>query len=282
MARIRSLSRVAQLLLASALCVGLLLASSTAFAGRSVAELAERLRNASDFRVRVQAALALGASKSDDAVTPLCDGLEDTNATVRSAAAAGLGRLGKQGGLTCLDKRAKKESNASVKSQIQRSIGQIKSGGGGSTGMARAPDGSTKYYVAIAATKNKGDRNASEIDRIVQAAIRKALLANGAMAVAPSGETAAQAQAVMRKHKVRGYLLQPTVEAPKYADSKLTIRVRVTMFTYPNQALQGEFAPKLTQSGTPSEDIDSENELIKMASERAVARFITVAETTKN
>jgi len=283
MDRIRSLSRVAQLLLASALCVGLLLASSTAFAGRTVSELAERLRNASDFRVRVQAALALGASKSDDAVSPLCDGLDDSNATVRSAAAAGLGRLGKQGGLTCLDKRAKTESNASVKSQIQRSIGQIKSGGGGgATGLSRAPDGSTKYYVAIAATKNKGGRNASEIDTIVQAAIRKALMANGAMAVAPSGETADQAQAVMRKHKVRGYLLQPTVEAPKYEDSKLTIRVRVTMFTYPNQALQGEFAPKLTQSGTPSEDIDSENELIKMASERAVARFITVAETTKN
>lgn len=281
MAPIRSLSRIAQLLLASALCVGLLLASSTAFAGRSVSELAERLRNASDFRVRVQAALALGASKSDDAVTPLCEGLEDSNATVRSAAAAGLGRLGKQGGLTCLDKRAKTESNASVKSQIQRSIGQIKSGGG-STGLARAPDGSTKYYVAVAETKNKGSRNASEIDTIVQAAIRKALLANGAMAVAPSGETAAQAQAVVSKHKVRGYLLQPTVEAPQYEDSKLTIRVRVTMFTYPNQALQGEFAPKLTQSGTPSEDIDSENELIKMASERAVARFITVAETTKN
>ena len=57
--------------------------------------------------------------------------------------------------------------------------------------------------------------------------------------------------------------------------------MRLTMFTYPNQALQGEFAPKLTQSGTPTEDRESENELIKMACERAVARFITVAETTK-
>lgn len=146
---------------------------------------------------------------------------------------------------------------------------------------ARAPDASTKWYVAVAETKNKGNRNASEIDKIVQTAVRRALLANAAVAVAPVGETTAQAQAVVQKHKVQGYLLQPTVEAPEYADSSLTIRVRLTMFTYPNQALQGEFAPKLTQSGTPSEDHDSENELIKMASERAVARFITVAETTK-
>ena len=221
-----------------------------------MAELASKLRTGSDFRVRVQAALALGASRSNDAVSPLCDGLEDTNATVRSAAAAGLGRLGKRDGLTCLDKRRKAETNGSVKSQIDRSISQIKAGGGG--GLSRAPTGSSKYYVAVAATKNKGSRNASEIDSIVQAAVRKALMANSTMAIAPSGETAAQAQAVLSKHKVRGYLLQPTVEAPVYADSKLTVRVRLTMFTYPNQALQGEFAPKLTQTGTPSEDIESE------------------------
>lgn len=280
MVRSQSLLRSVRLLLASVLCLVALLATSEAFAKRSVAELADKLRNGSDFRVRVQAALALGASKADAAVPPLCDGLEDTNATVRSAAAAGLGRLRKSDGLGCLEKRAKRESNGSVKSQIQRSIKQIKAGGG-STALTRPPDGSSKYYVAVAATKNKGGRNASEIDNIVQAAIRKALLANGAMAVAPPGETDAQAQAVLSKHKLRGYLLKPTVEAPVYADSKLTIRVRLTMFTYPNQALQGEFSPKLTQSGTPSEDIESEDVLIQMASERAVARFITVAETTK-
>lgn len=281
MDRICSLSRQVRRGLALLSCVAVLLATSTAAAGRSVSELAERLRNASDFRVRVQAALALGASKSEQAVTPLCDGLDDGSATVRSAAAAGLGRLRKRGGLVCLAQHAKTETNGSVKSQIRRSMNQIKNAGS-ATGQSRAPNASTKYYVAIASTKNKGERNAAEIDAIVQAAIRKALLANSAMAVAPSGETVAQAQAVISKHKVRGYLLRPTVEAPKYANSKLTIRVRVTMFTYPGQALQGEFAPKLTQSGTPSEDIESENELIKMASERAVARFITVAETTKH
>jgi hypothetical protein len=262
----------------SLLCVAALLWSPSAFSAPTVPELAERLRNASDFRVRVQAALALGASKSNDAVSPLCDGLGDTNATVRTAAAAGLGRLRKQNGIACLEKQAKSESNPSVKSQIERSIGQIK--GGAAPTLARAPDGSTKWYVAVAETRHKGTRSTSEIDAIVQAAVRKALLANGAMAVAPAGETTAQAQAVLQKHKVQGYLLKPSVDPPEYADSKLTIRVRLTMFTYPNQALQGEFTPKLTQSGTPTEDIESENELIKMASERAVARFITVAETT--
>lgn len=279
MDRTQPISQRARTALTSLLCTAALLWSTSAFSAPTVAELAERLRNASDFRVRVQAALALGASKSNDAVSPLCDGLGDANATVRTAAAAGLGRLRKQGGVACLEKRAKSETNASVKAQIARSIGQIK--GGAAPALSRAPDGSTRWYVAVAETRHKGNRSAREIDAIVQAVIRKALLANGAMAVAPTGETVAQAQAVLGKHKVQGYLLKPTVDPPEYADSKLTIRVRLTMYTYPNEALQGEFTPKLTQSGTPSEDIESENELIKMASERAVARFITVAETTK-
>ena len=275
--------RRCRLALAVLLGALILLASGRAAAERSVKDLAERLRNASDFRVRVQAALALGASKSNDAVPPLCDGLEDANATVRSASAAGLGRLKKTDGISCLEKRAKSESNASVKTQIQRSITQIKSGGSAGAGsLARAPDGSTKWYVAIGETANKGDRSNGEIDAIVQKALRRALLANSAMAVAPEGETIAQGRGVIAKHRVPGYYLQATVEEPKYEDSKLTVRIRLTMYTYPNKALQGEFAPKLTQSGTPTRDTASEDELIKMATERAVARFITVAETTKN
>ncbi len=273
-----SLSRYTKLLVATLLFAVAVLVSTTAFAKRTVSEIADRLRNADDFRVRVQAALALGASHSNAAVSPLCDGLNDRNATVRTAAAAGLGRLKKRKGLGCLNKRLKSEANASVEFQIKRAIKDI--GGGGE--LSRAPNGSTKWYVAVAPTKNKGGRRASEIDAIVQAAVRKTLLANQSIAVAPSGETSSQAQSIFSKHKVRGYLLKPIVEAPAYADAKLTIRVRLTMFSYPNETLQGEFSPKLTQSGTPSEDIRSENELIKMAFERAVARFIRVAETTNN
>src|SRR3954453_615218 len=51
------------------------------------------LANSEDFRVRTQAALALGASKSERAVVPLCSGLGDPNTTVRAASAAALGAL---------------------------------------------------------------------------------------------------------------------------------------------------------------------------------------------
>ncbi len=45
------------------------------------------------------------------------------------------------------------------------------------------------------------------------------------------------------------------------------------MWTYPDKALQGEFAPKLTQSGTPKTDIESEDALMKMCVENAIESF---------
>ncbi len=243
----------------------------------SVDVLADRLRNASDFRVRVQAALALGTSSDAAAVSPLCDGLDDSNTAVRSAAAAALGRLGQKSGVACLKARLPNESNASVTSQIRRSIGQLEGGGGrSSASAAKAPDSNSKWYVALGTSKTRGGREAGETDGLVQETARTALMSNSGFAVAPPAETGAQAGAVISKFKLKGYYLQATVEEPKYEGSKLTIVVRVTMYSYPNKALQGEFAPKLTQSGTPSKDKESEDALIKMAVTRAIESFVKV------
>ncbi len=170
------------------------------------------------------------------------------------------------------------ESNASVATQIRRSISQLE--GGRSGPLAKAPDASSKWYVAIGAAKAKGGRGAAETDAIVQDAARSALAATAGFAIAPASESPSQAGPVISKFKLKAYFLQPTVEEPKYEGGKLTITVRVTMFSYPNKSLQGEFAPKLTQSGTPSKDKESEDALIKMAVGRAIESFIKVAAAT--
>ncbi len=255
-----------------------MLRASSAHADPKVTDAADKLRNASDFRVRVQAALALGTSSSAEAVRPLCDGLDDTNTAVRGAAAAALGKLGKKEGLPCLRNKVGAESNTSVATAMRRSISQLEDAR--SAPLAKAPDGSSKWYVAIGAAKTKGDRVASETDGIVQETARGALASTAGFAIAPASESPAQAGTVLARHKLKAYFLQPTVEAPKYDGGKLTIVVRVTMFSYPNKSLQGEFAPKLTQSGTPSKDKESEDALIKMAVTRAIESFIKVASTS--
>jgi len=256
----------------------LVLVPALALADAKTDELADKLRNATDFRVRVQAALALGATNDQAAVKPLCDGLDDSNTAVRTAAAAALGKLGQKSALPCLKAKVPNESNASVTAQLKRSIAQLE--GSRAAAAAKAPDASSKWYIAVGSTKTKGDRNASETDSIVQETARSNLISTSGVAVAPAGENAAQANGVISKFKLKAFFLQPTVEEPKYEGGKLTIVVRVTMFSYPNKSLQGEFAPKLTQSGTPSKDKDSEDALIKMAVTRAIESFVKVAQSS--
>ena len=69
----------------------LVLSAGGASASDRLGELANKLKTDKDFRVRTQAALALGVSQSDRAVAPLCGGLDDENHTVRAASDDGTG-----------------------------------------------------------------------------------------------------------------------------------------------------------------------------------------------
>jgi hypothetical protein len=267
------------LLLVTAL--GSALAPSAALAA-TVAELAAQLRSSDDFRVRTQAALALGASGDEAAVKPLCDGLGDSNVSVKVASAAALGKLGKPSGLPCLKAALAKESTPSAKSQMEKSIASLESsGGGGSAAAAPAPPPpgpDAKYYVAIQVT-NKTGRPAAEIDALVRTAMQEKLLAKKGFAVAPKSETPAQGGQIVKSKKLKGFFLIATVEAPSYGGGDLSQVVRVSMWTYPDKALQGEFAPKLTQSSTSKGDTQSENLLMKMCAETAIESFQKVAAT---
>lgn len=254
------------------------LAAGNGRADSDTASQAEVLKNGRDARARAQAAGQLGASHDASAVKPLCEGLDDSVGTVRGAAAAALGKLAVKSGLPCLKGKLENETSAPVAVQIRRAIARIEDA---SKNITRPPDAASKWYVAVGKTKTKGDRNAAETDALVQETARTALISMSGFAVAPIAETAVQANGVIAKYKLRGYLLQATIEEPKYDGSKLTVVVHVTMYTYPHNALQGEFAPKLTQSGTPTKDKESEDALIRMAIARAIESF-TKAVTASN
>jgi hypothetical protein len=265
------------LLLASAL--GSLIAPGTARAEQKVAYLIEQLKTSEDYRVRTQAALALGTSGDDVAVQPLCAALTDANTAVRVAVAAALGKLGKASGLPCLQAAQSRETTASVKSQIDKSIATLTAlqATTSSAPAAPPPPGpDAKFYVAIQVT-NKTSRPAAEVDAIVRAALQDKILAKKGYAVAPKAETPSQGGQIVKAKKLKGFFLVATVEAPVYGGGDLTQQVRVTMWTYPDKSLQGEFAPKLTQSGTSKGDTQSETTLMKMCAESAAETFQKVA-----
>jgi hypothetical protein len=262
------------LLLTSAL--GVALAPAVARGEQKVAYLVEQLKTSEDYRVRTQAALALGASGDDAAVKPLCDALADRNASVKVAAAAALGKLGKPAAVPCLKAAQGKESTPSVKAQIDKSIAALDQGAPAGPSTPPPPSADTKFYVAIQVT-NKTSRPAAEVEAIVRGAIQDKILAKKGFAVAPKTETSTQGGQIVKSKKLKGFFLIATVEPPIYGGGDLTQVVRVSMWSYPEKSLQGEFAPKLTQSGTSRGDTQSENLLMKMCAENAAENFQKVA-----
>src|SRR5687767_7620791 len=83
--------------------------------------LSEKLED-SDFRVRTNAALALGATNEESAVPSLCKALNDGSETVRQASAVAMKRLGKPSAGSCLKTRAGVETNDGVKTAITRAL----------------------------------------------------------------------------------------------------------------------------------------------------------------
>lgn len=233
-------------------------------------DLVRQLKTSDDFRVRTQAALALGASGDDAAVKPLCDALADGNVMVKQSAAAALGKLGKAAGVSCLKTALAKETAAGPKKQMEKALDTL---AGSAAPPPPGPD--SKYYVAIEVA-NKSKRTLDEVDAIVRSAMQSKLLRKTGYAVAPKGESSAQAGKIVKAKKLSGYYLIASVEAPAYDGGNLTQVVRVSMWSYPTKALKGEFAPKLTQSDTPKPDPEGEKTLIKMCVESAVDTFTKV------
>lgn len=93
------------------------------------ATMIRTLAEARDFRVRVQAAFAMGNTRDGGFRPHLERALRDTNPAVRAAAATGLGRLGDRSALAAL-RRAARDDSAAVRMQAQRAIERIQEGDG--------------------------------------------------------------------------------------------------------------------------------------------------------
>lgn len=265
-----SAARAGRWLYALAVAVLIMLVSGSAWADK-VDRLAEKLRNADDFRVRTQAALALGASKSSRAVDPLCDGLDDSNTTVRAAAAAGLGKL-RKGGVECLEKALGSEQSDSVKAVIKKSIRRIKKKLGGALGPG------SKVYIAVEVTNKTSLRDGRVTNRVRKGA-DSALRRMEGWVLAPDGETPDEAKKLLAKHSgVDAFFLSPKVKS-KSAGGVTKVKLEVAVFTYPGKALKGMFSITVGMEGEESDDLLED--LIKEASKAAFKKFASNSDRFK-
>lgn len=242
--------------------------------------LVDRLKS-DDFRVRTNAALALGATNDDAAVQPLCGALSDSNEVVRQAVAAALKRLGRASSLECMKSRLASEPSDAVKLQITRAVQSIEAAGptpaatGSSPSSDAAPKNvaNAKYYVALSPVANSSGRAQADVDRIVLAAIKNKLDSVGGIQLAPRGETPEAARAVISKRNLKGYYLAVSVDKFDYSGGNLKVTVKVAVFSYPGKDLRGEVPAGLTQTGVRAGDTGAEDNLMGMAAGRATELF---------
>lgn len=262
------MTRATKPILAALLCALMLLLGGGVAGAATVSSLARKLAHDDDFRVRTQAALALGRSRSSRAVDPLCKGLEDDNDSVRAASAAALGKL-KKGGLDCLKKRYKKEKSRNVKKMILKSIRLVREAEAGPTITSRS-----KYYLAVDSTNDQTGRGGGSVDALVRKTIIRAAATLEGSVIAPAGESRDQAKKVLRKHRqLEAFKLAPTVHPPQYSGGHLTVEFEVLVYGYPGNNLQGTVSRSATMPGVSSKDVAKENQLIEALAKSAMDQF---------
>jgi hypothetical protein len=235
---------------------------------------------AEDFRVRTNAALALGQTGDETAVNPLCAALDDGSDVVRQAAAVALGRLAKPMALGCLKDRLAVEAVDGVKRQILKALDALQPAAQDPSSPSAPRGGSAprvvanaKYYVALSSVSNQTGRADAEVGRLIDDAVRGKLGELGEFQLAPDHEGPEQARAAMAKRKLKGFYLSIRVEAFDYSGGNLRVRVKIAVFTYPGKDLRGEVPAGLTQTGVRPGDKTAEDTLMQMAAGRAVELF---------
>lgn len=255
-------------LLVGLVCLFGVTLGSTAHA-ESVAELAKKLRTHEDFRVRTQAALALGATASKEAVAPLCDGLDDKVDTVRAASAGGMAKLA-LGGKDCLERRLRVETSSNVKKMIRKALRLIAEGAG-ATGLGP----NAKFYVAFKTVQNGTGR--SSVSGTAVSAMRSRISQGKGFVFAPSGETPKQAKKRLRKNpQVVGYALEPKVSTTK-TSGELLVTCAIDLYDYPGGDSLGGVSRSAGKSGIDEDDESEEDGLVKKACGQAAGEFMSLA-----
>jgi hypothetical protein len=195
--------------------------------------LSKQLATAKDPRLRTQAAVILGASKTPAAVTPLCRALKDSEAVVRSAVARAIAELRQPSGLSCL--KSHKEFNPEVRTVVANAL------------AALAAAASVKsLYVALEPIRDETGNLSSEDLKLAESLLREKLGRMGAR-FAPAGESKSAAQSVVRGKGVKGYLLRPKVNVVGAG-----LKFDLLVMTYPEQSLKGTYNVKASGAKPPA------------------------------
>ena len=236
----------------------ILLRASAASSGPAVdghlGFLGRQLAKAKDPRARVQAALMLGESQEEEAMSPLCGALGDGSPLVRAGAARALGQLELVGAVGCLSARRSLESEADVRGEIEKSV----------VSLTAFRDRRPSLYVALLPTSRTGGNFSADLVELTDLRLRERL-GHLSTLLAPGQETSGQAKGILKKKKLRGFQLRPRLSAAEGGG----LRLNILCLSYPEQAVLGEV--DVHASGAPPADLV--RALVPRALEEAAQTF---------
>ncbi|HEY6878509.1 MAG TPA: HEAT repeat domain-containing protein [Polyangiales bacterium] len=213
--------------------------------------LIKMLASSDQFRVRTQAALALGSRAADPAaVNALMAALKDDHPAVRAASAGALELLKDSSALVAL-KVARKDKDAGARAAIEHAITTLERA---AAPAAPEPSGSSVYYVAIGTPSAQVGLPAPALRELREHVVKEVSGLNG-VRIAPENEGQAAATNVLRSKKLVGYYLDSSVtKIEQKPDGALRAQVSIIVGTYPGRAMRVMLSGAATVTGSGSGD----------------------------
>jgi len=216
------------------------------------------LAEASDFRVRVSAALVLGHTRPEGAREALEEALGDGHPAVRVAVARALGTLGDPAALGALQRRLGQDSSSSVMAQLRVSIAELKRAAGADSAgddSRHLPPG-VRYVVDLGSMRNHsgvGGQRGEELAQVLGAAARSRAQSMRA-GVFVDGDDSLRQQASARHVPVITLDGNVTQVTEARVGGGVQVQVRVEFAVRRGQTLKGTVSGAATTFG-PGSDI---------------------------
>jgi hypothetical protein len=232
-AKLRRLSRLA---VAAVACLAMTLTHVSSSPAQDAQSAGADLAHASDFRVRVSAALLLGKTRPEGARVMLEHALDDGHAAVRTAAAAALASVGDPAAVPALERHARSESSGAAHAQMEASIAALSRSGGDAP---PPPPVRAQYVVAIGQMKNMTGVRGGELSNVLRDAARMQAHSLSGAVVYDEGDPGATRAA----NKMPVLLLEGQITRLAQAQSsdamRIEARVEFSVRRVPQQTLKG-------------------------------------------
>lgn len=231
--------------------------------------LVRMLASSTQFRVRTQAALALGAQPPAAEITQaLAKALADEHPAVRAASASALERIKDPSTLSAL-RAAQNDSDASVRTAVKGALDAM--GAKASTAAVAAAssssattatsststpsaDGPATFYVGVGVPGSQVGLSAPTLRALREHVVRQVTQMQG-VRIAPENEDQRAAQKVIGTGKLVGYFVDSSVtNVESRPDGSVRAQVSVIIGTYPGRDMRAMLSGAATVSGGGAAD----------------------------